>query len=232
MNFVVWFAKPNCWRKLRTSSAPACTKKTNRLTKIRVLKINWRTTLIFFIVIAVYDFWCYRCDPETKRLTGIWKTNTSPQPKKSRPGILNSKTINECVFDVRGILCIRIRSSESNGSKVFFFFFPFIWRYWESCHDLRKKPHELWQTGDCFFHHYNSPGHTALSVQRFFYQNHEPCTPPTVLTGPHLVNIFAYLSWWKMSSKEKVCRFGEGKKEASDVLKIFNFNEFKSHFEH
>ena len=49
--------------------------------------------------------------------------------------------------------------------------------------DVRRKCLEIWQSGDWFLHHDNTPVHTALSVNRYLSSQgwavvpHPPCSP-------------------------------------------------------
>ncbi|GFW22050.1 HTH_48 domain-containing protein [Trichonephila clavipes] len=47
---------------------------------------------------------CFQCDPETKRQSAEWKSENSPQSKKTRKIPYKIKTMRITFFDARGII--------------------------------------------------------------------------------------------------------------------------------
>ena len=105
---------------------------------------------------------CYGYDAETKQTSSQWKTPTSPRPKKARQVRSNVKTMLIVSLDFRGIVH---REYVPPGQTVNQQFYLVVLRRLRE--NVRRKPPELWRSGDWFLHHDNAPTHTAVSVTRY-----------------------------------------------------------------
>lgn len=172
------------------------------------------------------ETWCYQYDPETKRQSMQWCSQSSPRPRKARMSRSQIKTMLVCFFDIQGIVH---REFVEQGSTVNQFkYLEILKRLREAVR--RKRPH-LW-SGGWILHHDNAPAHAALRVHEFLASksiatlDHPPYSPD-----------LAPCDFWlfpKLKIALKGQRFDDItaiQQEANTILRNIPNEEFKNCFE-
>ena len=105
---------------------------------------------------------CYHFDPESKRQSMAWCSQTSPRPKKSRLQKFMDKTLLVTFFDNIGIIHKEFVPAGPTSNAVFYQ--AVLNRLL-----LRIRP-ELHKTGKWMPLHNNAPAHSAILVCHFLAQ--------------------------------------------------------------
>jgi histone-lysine N-methyltransferase SETMAR len=128
-------------------------------------------------VITNDETWCFQYDPETKRQSMQWKTQTSPRPKKARLSRSQVKTMLVCFFDHKRIVhCEFIAQGQTVNQQCYL---EVLTRLRES---VRRNRPGLWPD-KWTLHRDNAPAHDALTVREFLAKNsitkmdHPPYSP-------------------------------------------------------
>ena len=113
-------------------------------------------------IITGDESWVYGYDVETKVQFSQWTSKTSPKPKKARQVRSKIKVLLTIVFDAGGVVHYWYLPKSSTVNQAYFI--EVLKRLRNA---IRRKRPELWRSGDWFFHHDNSPAHSALRNREF-----------------------------------------------------------------
>ena len=131
-------------------------------------------------IITGDESWVYGYEVETKVQSSQWTNKTSPRPKKARQ-VRSKIKVLLTVFYASGVVYQEYLPEGSTVSQSYFV------EVLKSLRDaIQQKRPELWRTGDWFFHHDNTPAHSALRT-REFVAKHSITVLPHPPYSPNLV---------------------------------------------
>jgi len=172
-------------------------------------------------IITGDESWVFDYDPETKRQSAEWQTESSPRPKKARMSRSRVKTMIIDFFDSRGIVHKEFVPPGQTVNHAF---------YKDVLKRLRKRVQRVRTdiADDWVLHHDNAPAHTALSVREFLVKKNIPVLsyPPY---SPDLASCnFSLFSKLKLTLKGH--HFGtmeNVQNVVTDKLHILTENDFR-----
>jgi len=185
-------------------------QRVNVCTELRQLASDDETFLSR--VITGDESWVYGYDTETKRLSSLWKSPTSPRPKKARQVKSNLKNMIITFFDIKGIVhkeFVPIGQSVNSGF------------YCEVLRRLREKVREFWREQTRLLHHDNAPSHTAVLTDKFLAKNKIAVIPHPPYS-PDLAPCDFFL-FPKMKLKLKGRRFDTIEEIQTETQNVFDF---------
>nr|CAH7723473.1 unnamed protein product [Callosobruchus chinensis] len=159
-------------------------------------------------VVTCDETWIFQYDPETKRQSMHWKTQSSPRMKKARMSKSKLKAMLIIFFDSRGVIMVEwVPQGQTVNQKY----------YIEVLEKLRER---------------NAPAHNALSVKQFLAKKSIPVLehPPY---SPDLAPCDFYL-FPKIKSSLKGTRFEsveDVKEKTADLLKRLTLHDMQHCFE-
>ena len=120
-------------------------------------------------IITGDETWVYGYDPETKVQSSVWKTPSSPRPKKIRQSRSKVKVMLTVFFDIEGVVHFEYAPEGQTVNKEYYL--DVLRRL---CNAVRQKRPTKWSSGDWSLHHNNAPPHTAQLVQSFLAKHGIP----------------------------------------------------------
>lgn len=178
-------------------------------------------------VVTCDETWIFQYDPETKRQSMHWKTQSSPRMKKARMSKSKLKAMLIVFFDVRGVIMVEwVPEGQTVNQK---YYIEVLEKLRER---VRKKRPDMWKNNSWILHQDNAPAHNALSVKRFLAKKSIPVLehPPY---SPDLAPCDFYL-FPKIKSSLKGTRFEsveDVKQKTADLLKRLTLNDMQHCFE-
>nr|CAH7734624.1 unnamed protein product [Callosobruchus chinensis] len=151
-------------------------------------------------VVTCDETWIFQYDPETKRQSMHWKTQSSPRMKKARMSKSKLKAMLIIFFDVRGVIMVEwVPQGQTVNQK---YYIEVLEKLRER---VRKKRPDMWKNNSWILHQDNAPAHNALSVKQFLEKKSIPVLehPPY---SPDLAPCDFYL-FPKIKSSLKGTRF-------------------------
>ena len=129
-------------------------------------------------IITGDETWVYGYDPETKVQSSVWKTPSSPRPKKARQSRSKVKVMLTVFFDSEGVVHFEYAPDGQTVNKEYYL--EVLRRLRDA---VRRKRPTKWSSGDWHLHHDNAPPHSAHLVQNFLAKHgipqlrHPPYSP-------------------------------------------------------
>lgn len=120
-------------------------------------------------IITGDETWVYGYDPETKVQSSVWKSPSSPRPKKARQSRSKTKVLLTVFFDSDGVVHHEYAPPGQTVNTDYYL------RVLRNLRDaVRRKRPEKWSTGNWELHHDNAPAHSAQRVQEFLTKHGIP----------------------------------------------------------
>ena len=116
------------------------------------------------------ESWTFEYDPESKRQSSDWHTQSSPKPKKARMSKSRIKTKLIVFIDVRGTVHFEFVPQGQTANAAL---------YLEVLKRLKRRVARVGpDIKDVFkLHHDNAPSHTAFNVTTYLTQGKTPVVP-------------------------------------------------------
>lgn len=124
------------------------------------------------------ETWVFGYDPETKFQSSVWKTASSPRPKKFRKAKSKIKVLLVVFFDCHGL--IHYEFAQPGQKMNSHFYLQVLRNLYES---IRQKRWSEWKSNSWKLHHDNAPAHTKADVMQYLQENkinvleHPPYSP-------------------------------------------------------
>ena len=132
------------------------------------------------------ESWMFEYDPESKRQSSEWHTNSSPKPKKACMSKSRIKTMLIVFFDVRGIVHFEFVPQGQTVNAAC---------YLEVLRRLKRRVARVRpDIKDIFkLHHDNALSHTAFDVTNYLTQSKTPWCP-SLLTALTWLRVILFYS--------------------------------------